>query len=140
MRFSLRPFRATTLTYSKQDLVAVSLLSAVVAVWAAVAGGAFSLRALVACQAAFFVFYLVGSLFAAWKTLAKGVLFDLPLRLLLGYAVVNTALLLLAWVSPFGVVLNFCALGALAAWAYFTAGERQQSPGDPAGRWLVALV
>jgi hypothetical protein len=140
MRFSLRPLRATTLTYSKQDLVAVSLLSAVVAVWAAVAGGAFSLRALVACEAAFFVFYLVGSLFAAWKTLAKGVLFDLPLRLLLGYAVVNTALLLLAWVSPFGVVLNFCALGALAAWAYFTAGERQQSPGDPAGRWLVALV
>src|SRR4051794_11647962 len=114
MKLSFRAHRAMTLTYSKQDLVLVSLLGAVVAAWAAVAGGAFSARALLATEAAFFAFYLVGSLFAASKSLATGVLFDLPLRLLVGYAVVNTALLLLAWFSPLGIVANFCALGVLA--------------------------
>jgi len=139
MKFSFRPLRGMTLTYGKQDLAAVSLVAAVIAVWAAVASGAFSLRALFTCEAAFFVFYLVGSLFAAWKPLATGVLFDLPLRLLVGYAVVNTALLVLAWVSPLGVVLNFCVVGALVAWLYFSAGKRQESPGESAGRWVLAL-
>ena len=96
-----------TLTYSLSDLAVASLAAAVVAAWAAVAGGAFSVRALVACEAAFLAFYLVGSLFAAWDALAAGALFDLPLRLLMGYAAVNTALLVLAWLSPLGIVANF---------------------------------
>ncbi len=139
MTFSPRALRAVTLTYSKQDLAVVSLLAAVVAVWAAVAAGAFSFRVLLASEAAFLAFYLVGSLFAAWKPLATGILFDLPLRLLAGYAVVNTALLVLAWVSPLGVVLNFCAVGALAASLYFATGARRESPGEPAGRWVVGI-
>ena len=96
-----------TLAYSLSDLAGVSLTGAVVAVWAAVAGGSFSVRALSVCEAAFLAFYLVGSLFAAWGRLAAGALFDLPLRLLMGYAAVNTALLVLAWLSPLGIVANF---------------------------------
>jgi hypothetical protein len=139
MSSSVRAFGGLTLTYDKRDLAAVSLLSAVVAVWASVAAGAFSLRALAACEAAFFVFYLVGSLFAAWQALARGILFDLPLRLLVGYAVVNTTLLVLAWVSPLGLVANFCAVAALAACLYFALGKRQEAPTESAGRWVVVI-
>jgi hypothetical protein len=110
---ALRPAGAPT--YSVSDLAAVSLTAAVVAVWAEAAGGSFSLLALLACEAVFLSFYLVGSLFASWRPLAAGVLFDLPLRLLVGYAVVNTALLVLAWLSPLGIMANFGILLAVAA-------------------------
>jgi hypothetical protein len=102
-------------TYSLPDLVGVALTGSVVGVWAAVAGGSFSLLALLACAAAFLAFYLVGSLFAAWRPLAVGLRFDLPLRLLVGYAAVNTALLVLAWLSPFGIMANFGILLGVAA-------------------------
>lgn len=131
--------RNLTITYSKSDLVAVSLLAAAVATWAAVAGGAFSLRALLACEVMFFAFYLVGSLVAAWKGLATGVLFELPLRLLVGYAVINTALLVLAWVSPLGIIANFCILLALAASLFFAARERTRQPGNAASLWVVGV-
>ncbi len=42
--------------------------------------------------------------------LAAGLLFDLPLRLLLGHGVVNSASLALAWLSPRGILANFCDL------------------------------
>ena len=126
-----------TVTYSGSDLAVAALAAAVVAAWAAVAGGAFSLLALVACEVAFLAFYLVGSLFAAWGPLAAGALFDLPLRLLMGYAAVNTALLVLAWVSPLGIVANFGLLFAGAAALFVAArpirqrpdGGRRRSPG-----------
>jgi hypothetical protein len=111
-----------TLSYSLSDLVAASLTAAVVAVWAAVAGGSFSVRALVVCEAAFLAFYLVGSLFAACGPLAAGALFDLPLRLLMGYAAVNTALLVLAWLSPLGILANFGIVFGIAA-ALFVAAR-----------------
>ena len=85
-----------------------------VTAWATAAGDSFSLRALFVCEAAFLSFYLVGSLFAAWTALAAGALFDLPLRLLMGYAAVNTALLALAWLSPLGILANFGAVLAVA--------------------------
>ncbi len=139
MKLTPRALRNSTLTYSKSELVAVSLVAAVVAGWAAVAAGAFSLRALVACELMFLAFYLVGSLFAAVPGLAVGVLFDLPLRLLVGYGVVSTALLLLAWLSPLGIVLNFGVLLGLAIWLFFAAGQRQQSRGDSASLWVIAI-
>jgi len=129
-----------TVTYSGSDLAAAALAAAVVAVWAAVAGGAFSLRALAACEVAFLAFYLVGSLFAAWGPLAAGALFDLPLRLLMGYAAINTALLVLAWLSPLGIVANFGLLFAAAA-ALFVAARpiRQQRKEDSVGLLVVGL-
>ena len=128
MKFPLRAFRLTlAVTYSVSDLVAVSLTAAVVAIWAAVAGSSFSLLALLACEAVFFVFYLVGSLFAGWRALATGVLFDLPLRLLVGYAVVNTALLVLAWLSPLGIMANFGIVLALATARH--TGQRRRAGG-----------
>jgi len=139
MKPSSLALRSITVTYSKSDLVAVSLMAAAVAAWADVAGGAFSFRALLTCEAAFFAFYLVGSLFAGWKALATGVLFDLPLRLLVGYTVVNTALLALAWLSPLGIVANFAVVLAFATWAFFSAGERKRSPADSAGLWAIGL-
>jgi len=105
-----------TLAYSLSDLAVASLAAAVVGVWAMLAGGSFSVRALVVCEVAFLAFYLVGSLFAAWRPVAAGALFDLPLRLLIGYAAVNTALLVLAWLSPLGIVANFgIVVGVLVA-------------------------
>jgi hypothetical protein len=139
MRLPTISLREATVTYSKADLLAVSLVAAAVAVWAAIAGGSFSFRALVACEALFFTFYLVGSLLACWKPLAEGILFDLPLRLLAGYGVVNTALLVLAWLSPFGIVVNFCVLAALAALLLFRVGERRRTKADPAALWVVGL-
>src|SRR5512136_1218288 len=107
--------------YRVSDLVAVSLTAAVVAGWAHVAGGSFSFLALLACEAVFLAFYLVGSLFAGWQRLAAGVLFDLPLRLLVGYITVNTALLVLAWLSPLGIVANFGILLAVAVSLFVAA-------------------
>ncbi len=125
--------------YSASDLAVTSLAGAVVAVWAAVAGNAFSLRALVASVTAFLSFYAVGSLFAAWERLAAGALFDLPLRLLMGYLVVNTALLVLAWVSPLGIVANFAILFVVAA-ALFVAARpvRQRSEATRPACWWSA--
>jgi hypothetical protein len=120
--------------YSVSDLVAVSLTAAVVAVWAAAASGSFSPLVLLACEAVFLAFYLVGSLFAGWQRLAAGVLFDLPLRLLVGYITVNTALLGLAWLSPLGIVANFGILLAVAVFLFVAArpvrlGNRDDSVG-----------
>lgn len=127
-------------TYSTSDLIGASLAAAVVAGWAALAGGAFSLRALLACEAAFLSFYAAGSLFAAWGRLAAGALFDLPLRLLMGYAAVNTALLLLAWLSPLGIVANFAILFAGAV-ALFVAAKpvRERRREDAVGLAVVGL-
>lgn len=140
MKLALRSFRGMTVTYARGDLLIVALLAAVVAVWAAVAGGSFSFRALAACEAAFFTFYFVGSLFSSWKALSAGILFDLPLRLLFGYAVVNTALLLLAWVSPFGIIANFTLVVAVATALSFAAHEHKTLERSSAVVWAVAIV
>lgn len=134
-----RPLRALIVTYSRADLLAVSLIAVVTAAWAGVAGGAFSFRALLACEALFLAFYLVGSLLAGWKALATGVLFDLPLRLLLGYGVVNTALLVLAWISPLGILANFSILFALAALVLAAAGGRERVAASATGLWVVVM-
>ena len=146
----LGALRRLTVTYRTSDLVAIAVIATVVAAWASVANGAPSggvlparlLACLLACLMAFFAFYMVGSLFAAWTSLAEGVLFDLPLRLLSGYAVINTALLILAWVSPLGVVANFGVLTGLAALLVFLAGERKRirEPRNTAGLWVVGLA
>lgn len=128
-----------TVKCERSELVAVALLAAVISVWAGSAGGSFSFLALVACEAAFFAFYLVGSLFASWKSLASGVLFDLPLRLLVGYAVVNTALLALAWLSPLHAVANFGVVFALVLAAFFSRRAREVGRGDTVTLLTVAI-
>lgn len=139
MKPTPRALRNWTITYSKSELVAVSLIAAVVAGWAALAGGSFSIGTLVACEALFLAFYLTGSLVASLPRVASEVSFGLPLRLLFGYAVVNTALLGLAWLSPLGIVANFCAVLTLVAVLGFAAGERKQIPTESANLWVVAL-
>ena len=136
--FRRRP--STAPTYSAVDLVAVSLIAAVVAVWVEAAGGTFSFLALLACEAVFLAFYLVGSLVAGWRALAAGVLFELPLRLLVGYAVINTALMMLAWLSPLGIVANFGILFAIAAAIFIAARPaKKQSPDDTVGLLVIGL-
>jgi len=139
MKFSPRAPRTIAVTYSVLDLVTVSLIAAIVAVWIAIAGNSFSLLALLACELVFFAFYLVGSLFAGWKSLAQGVLFDLPLRLLVGYAVVNTALLVLAWLSPLDIFTNFAILVVIAVVLVIATPVRKQSRGDSASLWVVGI-
>lgn len=139
MRLSLPSLRLATITYSRRDLLVVGVIAAVVALWVAVAGGTFSAGALLASEAIFFAFYLVGSLFASWKALAGDILFDLPLRLLVGYIVVNTVLLALAVISPFGIVVNFCAVLAAALLIFWRAARRSAEPGTAAGMWAVGV-
>jgi len=133
------PLRSAVITYSKSELAATALIGATVAAWLAVAGGGFSWRVLVASEAMFFALYVTGSLLASWRALAKGISFGLPLRLLVGYAVVNTALLALAWLSPFGIVTNFAVLLTLALSVFLLAGRRQSVEADSASLWLVAI-
>ncbi|HEX7597423.1 MAG TPA: hypothetical protein VF518_04360 [Polyangia bacterium] len=122
------------------DLVAVALCAAVVGVWASVAAGTFSFRALLACEVAFAAFYLVGSLVASWPRLAEGIAFDLPVRLLVGYAVVNTTLFVLAWASPLGIIANFCVVTLLAAVAFARLKPRRQRDGlQTAGLWAMGI-
>ncbi|MEO6603820.1 MAG: hypothetical protein ABIQ16_28310 [Polyangiaceae bacterium] len=139
MKRALRVLRNLTVTYSRLDLLVVSLVAATITGWVAAAGAGFSARALVACEATFFAYYLVGSLVASVRPLTDGILFDLPLRLLAGYSVVNTALLVLAWTSPFGIVVNFALLFVVAGLVSFAAGKRWRRPADLAGVCAVAL-
>jgi hypothetical protein len=140
MKLPPRAFRLNlAVTYSVSELVAVSLTATVVAVWAAIAGGSFSLLALIACEVVFFTFYLVGSLFAGWGPLGEGILFDLPLRLLVGYATVNTALLVLAWLSPLDIIANFAILFAIAILLFVATPVRKQSRVDSASLWVIAI-
>ncbi len=139
MRWVPRALRDTTVTYDAADLVSVAVIGAAVTAWTSVASGAFSALVFVVCQLAFFTFYAVGSLLSAWTTLAAGVLFDLPLRLLIGYGVINTALLALAWLSPLGMLGNFALLCLLTVLLAVGATVRRQSCTNAASRWLVAL-
>ena len=139
MKRPLLVLRNLTVTYSRADLAAVVVLAAVVAMWLTRASGVFSLWALLACEAMFLAFYVVGSLAASFRPVAEGVLFDLPLRLLVGYAVVNTALLALAWLSPLGVIGNFSMIAALSGLMFFSAGGRQNARGHVASLWVLAL-
>jgi hypothetical protein len=139
MRLPVRALRTLLVTYSRSDVAAVSLIAGVVAAWAGIAGGAFSVRALVACEAAFFAFYLVGSVIGSVQSLSAGVLFDLPLRLLVGYLSVNTALFVLAWLSPLGMVANFCFVFGLALTLFFGSGKRERVAGSALSLGCVAL-
>ncbi len=137
---SLARRTAGTVTYSASDLAVTSLAAVVVAAWAAAAGDALSVRAFIASEGAFLAFYAAGSLFAAWGRLAAGALFDLPLRLLTGYLAVNTALLLLAWLSPLSIVANFGVVATIVA-ALFLASRpvRQRHPEHSVGLMVVGL-
>lgn len=126
------------LTISTSDLAGTAVAAAMVAGWAAVAGGRFSFTALVACEFAFLAFYLVGSLFSAWRSVTAGALFDLPLRLLVGYAIINTALLVLAWLSPLGIVANFAVLFAVVM-AMFVAAKPTRSGAKEGAVGLLAV-
>jgi hypothetical protein len=116
--FKPRTSPTSAANYRVSDLVAVAICAAVVGIWASVAEGSFSLAALLACEVTFLAFYLVGSLAAAWPRLAEGIAFDLPVRLLVGYAAVNTTLFVMAWVSPLGIIANFCVVLLLAGAAF----------------------
>lgn len=140
MKFPSRALRPDlALTYTVPELGAVALIAAVVSGWAAVAGGSFSLPTLFACEVVFFSFYLVGTVVAAWQPVSKGILFDLPLRLLVGYALVNTTLLVLACVLPFGVIVDFVLLMVPFVLLFFAARERRLVRGAWGGLWVIGL-
>lgn len=129
-----------TPSYSRSDLATLSVVGMVVGAWTACCNGSFSLLALLTCEAALLAFYLVGSLLASWRSFAAGIRFDLPLRLLAGYTTVNTALFALAWVSPLGIIANFCILLA-GALALFIGRRpvREHGSTDVAGLWAVTI-
>ena len=120
-------------------MVATALAAGVVAVWAGAAAGAFSPLVLLACLAAFLSFYLVGSLCAGWQDLAAGTLFDLPLRLLVGYIVVNTSLFALAWLSPLGLIADFAILLAVAILLFLVKKPRRREPDEQVGLLVLGV-
>jgi hypothetical protein len=122
-------------TASVPDLLALTLAAAVVTVWASLAAGRSAPTVFVPTLAVFLAFYLAGSLFAAWRSLADDALFDLPLRLCVGYAVVNTALFALAWVSPLGIIANFGIVFALVV-LLFVLAKPSRRPAGPSGGFL----
>jgi hypothetical protein len=126
-------------TYHTGDLLAVSVMALVVSGWAAVAGKGFSLGVLLASEALFLAYYLTGSLMAGWTSLSTGVRFDLPLRLLLGYGIINTALLALAWLSPLGIIANFAILFVLVAVMFLARRPRKLEQVQAASYWVIAL-
>ncbi len=133
-----RVLRDMVVSYNRSDLVAVALIGVLVSAWVAAAGGSFSFWTLFACELLFFSFYVTGSVVASIPGLARGVLFELPLRLLVGYAVVNTALLVLAWLSPLGIVANFAIVSALGAGTFF-AIRRERQEGSAASLWVLSV-
>lgn len=140
MKSIVRTLRETTVTYSNCDLTAVATFAAVAAWWACAAEGSFSFGVLVACEVVFFAFYFAGALVSAFKPLALGLAFDLPLRLLVGYGVVNTTLLVLAWISPLGMVANFGIIGAVLLALLLTAKVRKRRPRGAAGYVAIGIA
>jgi hypothetical protein len=128
-------------TYSIPDLVGTGVAAAVVGIWTSVCGQRFSPVAFLACQAVFLAFYLAGSLISAWRPLSGGALFDLPLRLLVGYALVNTALFVLAWLSPLGIIANFGILFGIVASLFVAAGPiRRSGPSQLGSFWVLGIA
>ncbi len=139
LRFLQLKFTVGTVTYSRADVLAVAVIGAMVSAWAGLATSSFSIMALLACEAMFFAYYLAGSLVAASRVMARGVLFELPLRLLVGYAIVNTAQLALAWLSPLGTVTNFGIVLGLLTLGFLAARRHERQEGSPASLWVVGL-
>jgi hypothetical protein len=130
--------RAASVTTSRKDIAAVLLLGMVVTLWSASAGGAFSPAALLTSEAIFLCFYVVGSLASA-SSLSAGISFELPLRLLVGYLLVNSALLGLAWISPLGMLVNFSVLAALTILLFLAAEKLDAYEPSQQSLWSVGL-
>jgi hypothetical protein len=131
--------RPTTL--SSVDLVLVTSIATVVSIWAGLAAGEVSVAAWLCCEAVFVAFYLAGSLVSASRPIATGVLFDLPLRLLVGYALVNTALFALAWILPLSIAGDFALVSVLLVAALLATRPVLVRGGSAtAGRWAIVLA
>jgi len=102
-------------TFRVSDLIAVAAVATVLAVWTSVAAGHFSPAAWLGCEAICFVLYGAGTIVSSWSPLTTGIRFDLPLRLLFGYLIINTSLFALSVLSPLGIVANFSLLALLVA-------------------------
>jgi hypothetical protein len=136
---SLRPPRPPE--YTVADIALVMVLAAVVFGWTWIGGESFSFVALLSCQVVFLLFYLVGTLVSGCHRIADGVRFDLPLRLLVGYAIFNTALFLVAWLSPLGILADFGILAVIVTglWAWVRP-VRRRATGDLASHWVVGIA
>jgi hypothetical protein len=128
-------------SYSIPDLVGTGVTAAVVAAWTSVCGDRFSLAVFLTCQVVFLAFYLTGSLVSAWRPIAGGVLFDLLLRLVVGYVAINTALFVLAWISPFGIIANFGILFGTVASLFVAARPiRRTERTQQASLWALGIA
>jgi hypothetical protein len=134
-----RALQRGTVTYSRADLVTVGLLGLLVSAWAALASQEASFATLLACEMAFFSFYLVGCLIVSWISDLRGLLFELPLRLLLGYAAVSSLLIPLAWLSPLGMAGNLTVINLGAAALVAAIKRKKTYTSSPASSWAVCL-
>jgi len=132
--------RPGEVTCSRADLAAITLIALTMTLWVALAGTASPVRVFTVCEGVLATLYLVGSLVASARVLAQDLSFELPLRLLTGYVVVNTALLALAWLSPLGLLLDFALLAAVALALFASARARSLANGDRGTLAFVAFA
>lgn len=105
------------------DVVAILACAATFTGWAWAVTGTLAFSVFALSTVAWGTFYLVGSIVSGTR-FAIDVRFDCPLRLLVGYAIVNTGLLLLAYLSPFSIQADFGLIVATVALACVAARPR----------------
>jgi hypothetical protein len=114
----------SSLTVSWPDLAMVALCAGCFAAWTWFVTGTRSLSVPAICTAACVTFYLAGGIVSRWRDLCAGIVFDVPLRLLVGYAVVNTALFALVWLSPLSLRIGFWLVAAAAVLGFLAMRPR----------------
>ncbi len=78
--------------------------------WTCAAEGRWSAGVLVAWTAISIAFYGAGAVASRWTSLWRGIPMEFPLKLLVGFVIVNTAVLSLAWIAPRLVAPGFVTL------------------------------
>jgi hypothetical protein len=120
---ALGPATSGRISVAWLDVAAILACAATFTGWAWAATGTFAFSVFVVSAATWGAFYVTGSLVAGTR-IATDLHFDWPLKTLIGYAIVNTGLLLLAFTSPLSIRSDFGLV--LAAIALTLAASRRR--------------
>jgi hypothetical protein len=131
---SERPALAAT------DGAALAAVALVGTAWLAVPAGLPSPGALGALAASLAAWWLAGTVLAGTRVLRGLIPWGLPATLLLGFAVVNTSLFLLAWATPFPIGGNFALIAAAIAGVTALRRPRLERGGMESVPGVVAVL
>src|SRR5205823_1510143 len=130
---------AAGMLLARTELIGVVACALTFTLWNVAAEGALTLRA-----AVFFPLLCLGCVLAgrpAARLAATEAAHDLPTIFLLGFLLLNSGLYLLAWISPFSIVVNALILLAIVlVWGAVGPGAASDRPSPAADRaGLLAL-